>query len=159
MSRLISESACAGSTLVKYSRFVAGPSTASERPANAPNAIASGTRVAGIQTASARHTGRPRCGSIIAPAAAIAAGRARPCHEKYAARQMHASASGTTSPSGSETTPSERAKTASALSHCMRANRASAKTHARNAAISSAAQSVAAALNGKSESGTTAAIA
>ena len=78
VSRVSSESAWAGSTLVKYSILAAAPNTPNESAPSATAQIASTTRVAGSQTASATQTGRPRCGSTIAPAAKSAAIGARP---------------------------------------------------------------------------------
>jgi hypothetical protein len=126
VSRAISESACAGRTLAKYSTFPARPRNASDNAARAPPIRANGTRAAGTQTASATQAGSPKCGSTSALAAKAPAARYLPRHAQYAAIQMKASASGTTSPKGSESTPSERASTAKAMSQAAHANRTSA---------------------------------
>ena len=138
VSRETSDSACAGSTVAKYSRFTAGPNIASEMSPRTPAVATSVQRVAGAHTMSAMQTGRPRCGSTSAPAPQSAAPTQRSSRAKYAARQMNASASGTISPKGSESTPSESENIAEAICHEIDATRASAATATIQAAKSSA---------------------
>src|SRR5579862_499077 len=156
VSRVASDSACDGSTLVKYSTLIAGPRTSSEIAPIAANSTTSVARERGAHAASAAAAGKPRCGSTIAPAAQSAAARQLPLRANAAAMQMKATENGTTSPNGSEIAPSESAKTANEISRPTPATRDSAMTPATHANSSRVTQTPAATPNGKSESGTSA---
>src|SRR5580658_6198418 len=157
MLNAASDSACAGSTIVKYSRLVAGPTARSEIAARAANDRPRTMRVGGAQIPSATQAGRPRCGSIIEAAAATAASRQRPLQAKYADTRIAAMATGTIWPRGIDVAARESAEAASTVFQEQPANWTTVPMHVAQARSSSISQAIAAAVNGSSDRGTNAA--